>query len=205
MNRSTTRRRLSSSTSPVAVNGVGRTEYTPSSCTHPHFSMRMGPHPHALSLGDSAPRSGRRRFQCAWGPTPMRSPSATPRLARAAGASQCAWGPLPCALPRRLRASLGPQALLNAHGAHSHALSLGDSAPRSGRRRFSMRMGPTPMRSPSATPRLARAAGASQCAWGPTPMRSRSGTAGVVSRDRPLPPIARADGDSRVPTVILTR
>src|SRR4029453_1757889 len=27
-----------------------------------HFSLRAGPHPHALSLGDFAPRSGRRRF-----------------------------------------------------------------------------------------------------------------------------------------------
>ena len=27
-----------------------------------HFSLRAGPHPHALSLGDVAPRSGRRRF-----------------------------------------------------------------------------------------------------------------------------------------------
>ncbi len=101
----------------------------------------------------------------------MRSRSATPRLARAAGASNAHGAPPPCALARRLRASLGPQALpmrrgpppslslgdsaprsgrrrFHAHGAHPHALSLGDSAPRSGRRRFSMRMGPTPMRSP---------------------------------------------------------
>jgi hypothetical protein len=27
-----------------------------------HYSLRAGPHPHALSLGDFAPRSGRRRF-----------------------------------------------------------------------------------------------------------------------------------------------
>src|SRR5262245_33330269 len=26
------------------------------------YSMRMGPHPHALALGDFAPRAGRRRF-----------------------------------------------------------------------------------------------------------------------------------------------
>src|SRR5687767_1442277 len=44
--------------------------------------------------------------------------------------------PPPLALARRLRASLGPQALLNARGAPPRSRSLGDSAPRSGRRRF---------------------------------------------------------------------
>src|SRR5262249_42085675 len=39
MKRSTTRRRLTRSRSPAAVNGVGKTEYTPSSCTHPPFRV----------------------------------------------------------------------------------------------------------------------------------------------------------------------
>src|SRR3954462_9284269 len=34
------------------------------------FSLRVGPHPHALALGDSAPRSGRRRFSLRVGPHP---------------------------------------------------------------------------------------------------------------------------------------
>ena len=46
------------------------------------FYLRMGPHPHALSLGGCAPRSGRRRFLVRTGPHPMRS-SLGARCARA--------------------------------------------------------------------------------------------------------------------------
>src|SRR4051794_25033447 len=75
--------------------------------------LLAGPHPRSRSLGDSAPRSGRRRFlTCSRGPTPARARSATARLARAAGASYLLAGP------------------------HPRSRSLGDSAPRSGRRRF---------------------------------------------------------------------
>src|SRR5438034_933851 len=54
------------------------------------FSALAGPHPHSLSRGDFAPRSGRRRSS----------------FFSARGA------PPPLALARRLRASLGPQALI---------------------------------------------------------------------------------------------
>src|SRR3954452_15938343 len=76
-------------------------------------SLLAGPHPRPFSLGGYAPRSGRRRLShCSRGPTPARSRSAATRLARAAGACLTARGaPPPLALARRLRASLGPQAL----------------------------------------------------------------------------------------------
>src|SRR5439155_8330335 len=56
--------------------------------------------------------------------------------------------PLALALARRLRASLGPQALWLFSlrvGPHPHALSLGGSAPRSGRRRFPLFLVPCPL------------------------------------------------------------
>ena len=104
----------------LRVNGVGRTEYTPSSCA---------------------------RFPISWcvGPRPMRSRSASPRLAaRAAGpyfnAHEPHWGP-PSALSLGVSAPRsGPRRFLNAHGstgAHPHALSLGALRASLGRRRAS--------------------------------------------------------------------
>ena len=84
-----------------------------------------GPHPHPLSLGDSAPRSGRRRFSTAHGaPSPIVTLARRLRASLGPQALLLRMGPHPHrALARRLRASLGPQALLNAHGAHPHARS----------------------------------------------------------------------------------
>jgi hypothetical protein len=65
MKRSTTRRRLASSTSPFALNGVGRTEYTPSSftvdssCQPPSPAARV-PGPLQLWIGSRAARARRR-------------------------------------------------------------------------------------------------------------------------------------------------
>jgi hypothetical protein len=72
-----------------------------------------------------------RILQCSRGPTPARSRSATPRLARAAGAAETT--PV-----SKFRSRRAPPSRLLSHfccGAHSRALSLGDFAPRSGRRR----------------------------------------------------------------------
>src|SRR4051812_15799464 len=76
----------------------------------------VGPHPHALSLGDSAPRSGRRRYSLRVGPHPhaLSLGDSAPRSGRRRYSLRVA--PPPRALARRLRASLGPQALLTARG-----------------------------------------------------------------------------------------
>ena len=57
MNRSTTRRRLASSTSPLSRNGVGRTEYTPSSFTQPPCPVSPSPHTRQVTriLRDAEP------------------------------------------------------------------------------------------------------------------------------------------------------
>ena len=60
-----------------------------------HFSMRVGPHPHALSRRSFAPRSGRRRcclHYHARGPHPRSLRAATSRGARAAGAADRTTG-----------------------------------------------------------------------------------------------------------------
>src|SRR5262249_59393406 len=106
------------------------------------FSLRVGPPRLALSLGGSAPRSGRRRlaFLTARGAPPPRALARRLRAAlgpQALGISHCAWGPTATrsrsAASRRARAAGAWHFSLRV-GPHRHALSLGGFAPRSGRR-----------------------------------------------------------------------
>src|SRR5262245_53667563 len=104
--------------------------------------MRVGPHPHALPLGRSKTRSSRRPqalFNARGAPPPRAAARSLEDslLAAAAGALQCAWGPTPTrcrSVARRLAPRGGRRRSSIPVGPHPHAVPLGRSKTRSSRR-----------------------------------------------------------------------